>query len=114
MNKSRQAYVLKCYRQYCKRMPNSGLGTIYKSWSDEKQSSFDRIKANLQSLFGSQNVDLRCIWGNSSFYTCAAFCCDVKNHNVRFIVFNATRQDGCIINDTGLIDAETGEIFFEF
>ncbi len=108
MRKSDKNYLERCYKIYRKRPANCGLGSIYKSWSDKKQESYEKIERNLKTNYNWH--DLRVLHGNTYRYTCAALA-DINGERY-FIVYNESGITCCYESDGRLID-ENGEIFYE-
>ena len=108
MTKATKAMLIRNYDEFCNKPFNAGLGTIYKDWSDNKQRAYDRIKNKLNHDYLS--VDLRCTYGNTFTFNCAAIVSD--ENNSYFMVFTANSLYMCYINkDNELVD-ENGTIFY--
>ena len=108
MRKSEKNYLENCYKIYRNRPANCGLGSIYKSWSDEKQESYEKIERYLKRNFKWH--DLRVLHGNSFRYTCAALA-EIEGERY-FIVYNESSTLLCYESNGRLID-ENGEIFYD-
>ena len=108
MRETMKKKMITWYKRY-QNSSDTTLGDVYNSWSDEKQSTFDKIKRRYKNEY--QHYELRIIGSNSSYYTTASICYD--DNIGYFVVETYASTYTCGYSNGMLFDLFTGEVFYD-